>query len=253
MNEANQRRRTPSARSSAKTNLAAILGALCLPLIGLPAAAQIPAGMTPILHQNDTKGWHWSKTSHHGTTGLAEVKDGVLYLSQRPYGQGGLLFTDKSYKNFDLYLETDVPWGVNSGIFLRSTEGGSAYQIELTQVSDGPPTAGGSGALIGEEMIVPKSSPPMDMHSVWKDGWNSFRIRMTGDSPTVTLWVNGHQMWEVTEPRNTKLAGETDGKIGLQLHWGSTYQPEVAKANEGRGWKPGAKIAFRNIAIKELP
>ena len=39
--------------------------------------------------------------------------------------------TDKRYKDFELYLETDIPWGLNSGIFLRSTETGGAYQIEL--------------------------------------------------------------------------------------------------------------------------
>ena len=27
----------------------------------------------------------------------------------------------------------------------------------------------------------------------------------------------------------------------------------IAQASEGRSWKPGARIGFRNIAIKELP
>src|SRR3954468_2623054 len=109
-------------------------------LAGLLAAAfltaevgTIPAGFTPIFDGKTTKGWHLSRTVHHGTTGNVSVENGEIALRQRPYGQGGLLLSDKKYHNFDLYLEVKAAWGCNSGIFLRSTEGGSAYQIELDQ------------------------------------------------------------------------------------------------------------------------
>ena len=109
------------------------------------------------------------------------------------------------------------------------------------------------GSLIGEGVAV-QTTRPSDFRSIWKDGgWNSFRIRMTGDAPKVTLWVNGERVLDSQQPRNAKIAGETDGKIGLQLHWNATYEPQVARASEGRSWKPGARIGFRNIAIKELP
>jgi formylglycine-generating enzyme required for sulfatase activity len=54
------------------------------------------------------------------------VADGALVLEPYPYGQGGLLLSDRSYKDFELYLEARPDPGYNSGIFLRSTEGGSA-------------------------------------------------------------------------------------------------------------------------------
>lgn len=217
----------------------------------LPAQGQVPEGMTPLL-QPDLSGWHWSLTTHHGSTGKAVYENGALYLSQEPYGQGGLFLTDRRYRNFELYLETDVSWGLNSGIFLRSTESGSAYQIELVALAEDSPAMTAVGALIGEGVAV-ASMQPTDFRSTWKDGWNSFRIRMTGDAPKVTIWVNGQQVLESQQPRNTKIAGETDGRIGLQLHWNATYEPQVAQANEGRSWKPGARIGFRNVAIKELP
>lgn len=217
----------------------------------LPAQAQVPEGMTPLL-KPDLSGWHWSLTTHHGSTGKAVYEDGALYLSQEPYGQGGLFLTDKRYRNFELYLETDVSWGLNSGIFLRSTESGSAYQIELVALAGDSPAMTAVGALIGEGVAV-ATMQPADFRSIWKDGWNSFRIRMTGDAPKVTLWVNGQQVLDSQQPRNTKIAGETEGRIGLQLHWNATYEPKIAQANEGRSWKPGARIGFRNVAIKELP
>ena len=106
-----------------------VLLALCL--AAGSASADIPAGFIRIFDGKTTRGWHFSGTVHHGTTGVATVtKDGVLQLVQQPFGQGGLFITDKIYKNFELYLEVKVPFATNSGIFLRSTEGGSAYQID---------------------------------------------------------------------------------------------------------------------------
>jgi hypothetical protein len=217
----------------------------------LPVRAQIPEGMTPLL-KPDLGGWHWSLTTHHGSTGKAVYEDDALFLSQEPYGQGGLFMTDKRYRNFELYLETDIPWGLNSGIFLRSTESGSAYQIELVSLASDSPAMTALGSLIGEGVAVAMMRPT-DLRLIWKSGWNSFRIRMTGNAPNVIIWVNGQQVLESQQPRNTKIAGEPDGKIGLQLHWNATYEPTIAQASEGRSWKPGARIGFRNIAIKELP
>jgi Domain of Unknown Function (DUF1080) len=207
----------------------------------------IPSGFQAIFNGKDTNGWHFSRTSHHGTTAKAYVENGELVLKQQPFGQGGLLLTDKKYHNFELYVEVKEAWGCNSGLFLRSTEGGSAYQIELDQ-------SFGNGNLLGELMRVSKPARAATIGEVWKtDDWNSFRVRMQGDAPHITLWVNGAQMWDVEEPKNDKIAGETDGEIGLQLHWSSTYQPELAQAFKMLMWKPDAAYRFRNVAVKELP
>ena len=46
----------------------------------------IPPGFTRIFDEKTTKGWHFSGTVHHGTTGIATVtKDGVLQLPQRTF------------------------------------------------------------------------------------------------------------------------------------------------------------------------
>ncbi len=210
------------------------------------AVAALPPGFTPLFNGKDLAGWHVSRTDHHGSTPGVSVENGALQLTQFPYGQGGLLLTNKRYRDFELYLEVKAPAGCNSGIFLRSTEGGSAFQIELDQ-------GHGTGDLLGENLNLSRSAMATALPGVWKDNeWNSFRIRIEGAAPRIAEWINGVAMWDVQEPRNDKIAGETDGMIALQAHWVSTYQPAADSFNLPGSWKPGAAYRFRNIAIKVL-
>ena len=209
--------------------------------------SQIPKGFTSIFNGRNLQGWHVSRTTHQGTTPDFRVENGILVVTQRPYGQGGVLLTDKKYKNFELYLEAKIDSLTNGGIFIRSSESGIAYQVELDE------TSGGTGALLGERMPVSKSAKPVDRRKVWKENdWNSFRIRMVGEVPRVTLWINGTQMWDVTQSKNDFIAGATEGMIGLQSHWTTLFSPGVAEWNGLTLWAPGAMHRFRNIAVKEL-
>ncbi len=154
----------------------------------LPAAAQIPKGFKPIFNGKDLNGWHTSRTSHQGTTGNFYVEDGAITLKQNPYGQGGVLLSDVTYKDFELYIEVKVDSFCNGGIFLRSTESGQAYQVELAN-------PGGTGTLLGEAMTISQPAKAENVAKVWKPGdWNAFRIRMVGTSlaaPPVTTAARG--------------------------------------------------------------
>ncbi|MBD0276702.1 MAG: DUF1080 domain-containing protein, partial [Flavisolibacter sp.] len=206
----------------------------------------IPKGFTLLFNEKDLSGWHISRTSHQGTTLDCNVEDGAIVLKQHPYGQGGVLLSNKKYKNFELYLEAKIDSFCNGGIFLRSTESGQAYQIELSE-------PGGTGALLGEMLRISKGAQAADKANVWKpNDWNSFRIRMTGDIPRIILWINGVQMWEVTEPVNDFINGATEGMIGLQTHWSAPYAPNVAEFDMSGSWRPGGAHRFRRIAIKEI-
>ena len=209
--------------------------------------AQVPEGFKPIFNGKDLKGWHVSRTTHQGTTPDFRVENGVIVVTQRPYGQGGILLTDKKYKDFDLYMEVKIDSFTNGGIFIRSSESGIAYQVEFDENSKS------TGSLYGERMQVSKGAEATGRAKVWKENdWNSFRIRMAGDIPHITLWINGVQMWDVTQPKNDFIAGATEGMIALQSHWTALYSPAAGEWNGLQSWAPGAAHRYRNIAIKEL-
>lgn len=209
--------------------------------------AQIPQGFTPIFNGRNLQGWHISRTTHQGTTLGCEVKNNAICITQKPFGQGGVLLSDKKYKNFELYLEAKIDSMSNGGIFIRSSESGIAYQIEIDE------NAGSTGSLYGERMPVSKSVVATERSKVWKpNDWNAFRIRMTGDTPHITLWINDVQMWDVEQPKNDFIAGMTEGMIGFQSHWTALYSPASGEWNGLTSWAPGAVHCFRNIAIKVL-
>jgi hypothetical protein len=209
--------------------------------------AQVPAGFQSIFNGKNLKGWHISRTTHQGTTPDFFVEKGVLAVRQKPYGQGGVLLTDKKYKNFELYLEVKIDSLTNGGIFIRSSESGIAYQVELDETSKS------TGNLLGERIQISKGAICKRRAEVWKkNDWNSYRIRMAGDIPHVTLWINGTLMWDVTQPKNDFIAGATEGMIGLQSHWTTLFSPAAGDWNGLTLWAPGAMHRFRNIAIKEL-
>src|SRR5262245_60780898 len=106
---------------------------------------KIPEGFTPIFDGKDLTGWHVSKTNHHGTTPEYRVLHGLIVGTQNPRGQGGILLTDKKYKNVEVYMEVKPDWGCDSGLFLRSDEAGDAYQVTLDYLP-----AGTLGGIYGE-------------------------------------------------------------------------------------------------------
>jgi len=191
-------------------------------------------------------GWHVSRTSHQGATPLVGYSNGTFTLKQDPYGQGGVLLSDKKYRDFELTVEVKIDSFCNGGIFLRSTESGQAYQVELAE-------PGGTGNLLGEMMKVSTPARAANKTKVWKpNDWNSFRIRMTGAIPRITLWINGELMWDVKQPVNDFTAGATEGMIGFQVHWSATYSGDARAFDMSSSWRPDGKHQFRNIRIVEL-
>ena len=203
-------------------------------------------GAKNIFNGKDLEGWHISRTSHQGTTGNFYVEDGAIVLKQDPYGQGGVLLSDKKYRDFELFVEVKIDSFCNGGIFLRSTESGQAYQVELA-------VPGGNADIFGERLEISVPGKATAISSVWKpDAWNAFRITMTGEIPRITLWVNNVQMWDVQQTKNDFTAGATEGMIGFQSHWSAQYLPTPGGFNMPGAWRPAAAHRFRNIRIKEL-
>lgn len=199
-----------------------------------------------IFNGHDLDGWHLSRTSHQGTTGNFYVAEGAIVLKQNPYGQGGVLLSDKKYRDFELYVEVKIDSFCNGGIFLRSTESGQAYQVELA-------VPGANADLFGERLDISVPGKAERISEAWKPNeWNAFRIKMTGEIPRISLWVNDIQMWDVQQPKNDFIAGAVEGMIGFQSHWSAQYVPTPGGFNMPGAWRPGASHRFRNIRITEL-
>jgi hypothetical protein len=204
----------------------------------------IPEGFTPIFNGKDLSGWHVSKTNHHGTTPDYRVLHGMIVGNQNPIGQGGILLTDKKYKNFEVYMEVKPDWGNDSGLFLRSSEAGEAYQVTLDYLP-----GGGMGGIYGERLQGLSAAPTPEgrpvpallWSEVWRrESWNSVRARIEGDVPHIQVWINGALIRDWRDTANHAAGGATDGMIAIQIHGG-------ARALPGGFWR------WRNIAVKELP
>ena len=211
------------------------------------AVAQIPKGFTPIFNGKSLQGWHISQVNHHGNTKGWEVKDGVLTGTQDRPGNGGILLTDKKYKNFEISMDVKPDWGCDGGLFLRSTEKGEAYQVMLDYLEGG--TVGG---IYGEALqgvgrdtgSGDKSARNWKEH--WKkDDWNNIRARIEGDIPHIQVWMNGAQIVDWTDSSNHLPTGATDGMIAVQVHMNN---PQA----KSQRWVAGGQHRFRNIAVKEL-
>ncbi|HPT25992.1 MAG TPA: DUF1080 domain-containing protein [Bryobacteraceae bacterium] len=207
-------------------------------IVPVPAvAASVPQGFTPILNGKDLSGWHISKTNHHGTTPDWKVVDGVLTGSQNPSGKGGILLTDKRYKNFEVYAEINPDWGCDGGLFLRSSERGEAYQV-LLDYREGGTLFG----VYGERLQNVPTHSIAEWEKYYKKGeWNSVRARIRGDIPSITVWVNGQQVTSWSDTANHAVGNAVDGMVAVQVHGGNKI------------WKEGGQHRFRNIAVRELP
>ncbi len=235
-----------------------------------PPAPFVPEGFTAIFNGRDLTGWHISSTNHHGTTPAYRVMHGLIVGTQNPLGQGGILLTDKKYRNLEVYIEVKPDYGCDSGLFLRSTEAGEAYQVTLDYLP-----GGGMGGIYGERLTgvggrgnaqgaargaaAAEATPPPPpvvggiplgsttpqgtaaWMKVWKrEDWNSVRVRFVGDVPHITVWINDQQITDFTDTANHAAGGITEGSIAIQVHGGTR-------------WVPGGLWRWRTVAVKELP
>lgn len=241
-----------------------------------PPKPFVPEGFTALFDGETLKGWHVSRTNHHGTTPDYHVMQGMIVATQSPFGQGGILLTDKKYKNVELYTEVKPDYGCDSGLFFRSNEAGDAYQVTMDYLPGGsiggiygeglqgvggrgaapaaaPPGAAGRAAapappapaappVVGG---IPLGSPTpigdAPWMKVWKrEDWNKVRVRIAGDIPHITVWINDQQVTDFTDTANHAAGGITEGPLAIQVHGGTR-------------WIPGGLWRWRTIAVKELP
>lgn len=223
-----------------RTRLAVVLlAAAPAAAVAVASSSSVPAGFTPLFNGRDLSGWHVSRTNHHGNTSGWSVKDGVVLGTQDRPGNGGILLTDKRYKDFEVSLEINPDWGCDGGLFLRSSEAGNAYQVMLDYLE-----GGSIGGIYGEKLEGVKTRPAPEYAKLWKKGeWNHLRARIEGEVPHIQVWLNGEPLVDWTDTANHAKDGAGDGMIALQVHASNDSMPR---------WKAGGYHRYRNVAVKEL-
>ncbi len=249
---------------------------ILLPLLAFAIALMLTAadagekkkddGFVSIFDGKSLEGWHVSAKSGHSKKsgnkngGKWVVADGVITGTQDEPGNGGIIITDKKYKNFEVALEMKNDFGLDSGLFLRSTEDGKAYQA-MIDYYEGGNLMGIYGEGIGafhyrnysflaspdkitadikgkDKGPTPLPVSPEKWPAFWKHGeWNELKARITGNPPTVTTWIKGVKFMEWTDEKKRL---PDDGGIALQVHGG---QPERFF---------GKTVRYRNIRVKVL-
>ena len=224
-------------------------------------------GFVSIFDGKSLDGWHVSaKSGHSGKSGRKSggkwaVVDGYITGTQDVPGNGGLIITDKKYKNFEIVLEMKNDFGLDSGLFLRSTEDGKAYQAMIDYYEGGNLMGlygeglnpgfhyrnfsflGSPDKITADIKGIDKGPtalpvPPEKWADFWKDGeWNELKARIQGNPPKITTWIKGVQFMEWTDDQKRH---PDDGGIALQVHGGA---PERFF---------GKSVRYRNIRVKLL-
>ncbi len=223
-------------------------------------AAQTDEGeFVSVFDGTTLKGWHisgksgHSRTSGNKTGGRWVVEDGAIVGSQDIPGNGGLVITDEAYGDFEVSLEMNNDFGPDSGLFLRSTEDGKAYQAMIDYHQGGNLMGvygeglGGFGARTYDFLDSPdriRLRPGVTDFPVlvgswpyfWRHGeWNELRARIVGNPPKITTWINGVQIMEWTD---TEKRLPDAGGIALQVHGGG----DLTKQH----------VRYRNVRVKKI-
>jgi hypothetical protein len=243
-------------------------------------------GFVPLFDGKTLAGWHTNAEKiFHGTGGKWQVDSGAITGEQDPPGNGGMLMTDQEFGDFELRLELNPDWGVDSGVFLRTSAKGVCFQVYCDYHDHGnigwisTETTSGEKRMIirpfnffaklnergelqslttrpDERPIAWKpeyllySATPEEWLKSWRIGqWNALRIRCVGEYPRIITWLNG-----------TKLA-DFDGATCPQPN----YNKQAIRKQLGRSgpialqvhggkelWTAGAKCRWRNVRIKSL-
>lgn len=230
------------------------------------AAEPAEQGFRPLFDGTSLRGWHVSAQTGHSRTsgnksgGLWFVENGAIFGSQDIPGNGGILITDEPFADFEVALEMNNDYGPDSGLFLRSTETGKAWQA-LIDYHRGGSLMGVYGEGLGgnphvrnfsfqggPERIEPVTelkglAPPVALPvspqqwpSFWKHGqWNELRARIVGNPPRITTWIKDVKFMEWTE---TEVRHPAAGGIALQVHGGGDLTRQF--------------VRYRNIRVKVL-
>lgn len=258
--------------------VALALSTICLAVCDRGVAAEPDdEGFVSLFDGKTLDGWHKNpERIGHGTGGDWSVEDGAIVGTQNPPGNGGILLTDRKFKDFELLIDMKPDWGIDSGLFVRGNDRGQCFQMMVDYHE-----AGNVGHIYGEgtggfnnrpfeifgeydaaKQLTGLTTKPNGFKSqgysctgeefakAWKvNDWNTARVRVVGNPPKITTWINDQKISEFDgetyeqegydKDRVAKELGD-EGSIAVQIHGGTG------------AWPKGAKCRWKNVRVKEL-
>ena len=201
------------------------------------------------------------------------------------WGLGSWLMSDETFGDFELRVDACPDWPCDTGIYVRTTALGQGFQILLDHRGD---DTGGIGGAVGflylrgigglrvcphnfrwtvgadgrpkDVKLVPGSNgvtkvafaaTDEDFRRAWHmNDWNTFRIRVVGTLPRITVWINDVKICECDtaaiehpdyDPAAVKELLGSRGHIAFEVHDGPSWR-----------WGKDKMSRWRNIYLKEL-
>jgi hypothetical protein len=203
-----------------------LLVALCAGCVGV---GEVIKGQE-IFDGKTLNGWV-THGGHYDGNASWTVEDGVITGRQSPKGEGGLIYTEKTYSDYAFQCEFKIEEPMDSGIFLDMVPGLRGYQVTIDTPKDGE-----LGGIYSDGWL---QHNPDGWKNFKKGEWNKLVLAHLHDlkegKVLVDAELNGKPLVRFEAMEDPKVFARA-GHIGLQVHG-------------GQGMAKGTKVQFRKITI----
>lgn len=210
-------------------------GLLPLVAVELPAPPPVEAsadasGWVSLFDGKTLTGWTESGGPYDGDADWT-VEDGMIVGREAEGAQGGLLYTEALYSDYEFECDVKVTAPFDSGIFVRMLTGQRGVQFTIDDRPGGEICGIYSNGWLYHET---------GGNDTWRSGeWCHMRVRCVGDPMHLVGWIDGKRVVDYRIPEGlAKFARE--GRIGIQVHGGRDDPDDAA-------------VRFKNLRVRELP
>jgi hypothetical protein len=201
---------------------------LLLLLAGCASSPNEASGVRELFDGRTLEGWTTVGGRYDGAARWT-VEDGAITGRQGLAREGGLIYTQTPYDDFELQVELKIDWPFDSGIFLRMTPEAKGMQVTVDHREGGE-----CGGLYADGWVLHN---PEGWTHFRKGEWNRFVVVCDGQPMRVRAWLNDAPLVDHTLESAEGYA--RTGLIGLQVHGGEEVPLET-------------QVQFRNVRVRPL-